>query len=236
MPQSACGGRDVSPSLGNSHVQAYEKSSFKVPCCRKEYEKSKKYEERRRGLYWRKVEHNNCLQGKGIKTKDSLVYIFFLSEAMADVTGQHGLVLLHRFALPPYLQLSMYDLGLMQFEGNRLVSTILMHLATTVVSGARDWYRTNTEAPMANHLLPHLSAQDLVTHQSPEALWLHFKLQSSLTWQLVENGLAPCRPCLVYSGLGFEVFFKRVYPMINQLCLQLYTSVNQLHSQLRTVM
>lgn len=55
----------------------------------------------------------------------------------------------------------MYDLELMQFEGNRLVSTILMHLATTVVSGAREWYRTNTEA---NHLLPRLSAQDLVTH------------------------------------------------------------------------
>lgn len=156
-------------------------------------------------LYWRKVEHNNFLQGNRIKTRDSLLYISFLSEAMADATGQHGLVLLHQFALPPYLQLSMYDLELMQFEGNRLVSTILMHLATTVVSGAREWYRTNTEA---NHLLPRLSAQDLVTHQSPGALWLHFKLQSSLTWQLVENGLAPCRPCLVYSGLGFEFFSK----------------------------
>lgn len=58
----------------------------------------------------------------------------------------------------------MYDLGLMQSEGNRLVVTVLMHLAVTIVSRTRDWYRTNTEAPMANHLLPHLSAQDLVTH------------------------------------------------------------------------
>lgn len=40
MPQSACSRGDVSPSLGNSHVKAYGKSNFKVPCCRKEYEKN----------------------------------------------------------------------------------------------------------------------------------------------------------------------------------------------------
>lgn len=180
----------------------------------------KKYEERRRGLYSRKAKHLNFLQGKEIWT--GLHYFSIWSNGRWYRLAWSGLI-------TPVCFSSLFATIHVWFRTDavwRKQTYFHNFNAATIFSGATDWYRTDTKVPRANHLLPRLFAQNLVTHLSPGAPWLRFKLQSLVIWQLVENGLAPCRPCLVYSGLGIWGFFSRVYLMIDQLHLQLYTSAN----------